>query len=108
LSRFLVARAKPRLARHRTNTVEKLMNVLIVHAHHEPLSFSSALKNRAVEVLSGQGHKVDVSDLYAMRFEPVSGRHNFTTVRDAGYLKQQQEELHATRTAVSRRSWMRR
>lgn len=72
------------------------MNVLIVHAHHEPLSFSSALKNRAVDVLTRQGHEVQISDLYEMRFDPVSGRHNFITVRDPAYLKQQEEELHAS------------
>jgi len=37
-----------------------------------------------------------VSDLYRQGFNPVSGRHNFTTVKDAGYYKQQQEELLAT------------
>jgi NAD(P)H dehydrogenase (quinone) len=31
-----------------------------------------------------------------MKSDRVSGRHNFTTVRDAGYFKQQVEEMHAT------------
>jgi NAD(P)H dehydrogenase (quinone) len=72
------------------------MNVLIVHAHHEPQSFSSALKNVAQETLLRQGHQVAVSDLYAMQFDPVSDRHNFSSVQDPAYLKQQQEELHAS------------
>ena len=36
------------------------MNVLIIYAHHEPSSFTSAMKNVAVEVLGHQGHNVVV------------------------------------------------
>jgi putative NADPH-quinone reductase len=32
------------------------MNVLIVHAHNEPRSFNSALKNLAVDLLREQGN----------------------------------------------------
>jgi NAD(P)H dehydrogenase (quinone) len=72
------------------------MNVLIVHAHPDPQSFSSSLARTAAEILAQHGHTVAVSDLYAAGFNPVSGRSNFTTVKDAGYFKQQQEELYAT------------
>ncbi|WP_210214002.1 MULTISPECIES: NAD(P)H-dependent oxidoreductase [unclassified Mesorhizobium] len=41
------------------------------------------------------GHEVVVSDLYAMGFNPVSDRRNFTTVRDANYYHQQTEEANA-------------
>lgn len=50
------------------------MNVLIVYAHPEPLSFNGAMKNLAGETLSDAGHEVVVSDLYAMSFNPVAGR----------------------------------
>jgi NAD(P)H dehydrogenase (quinone) len=73
------------------------MNVLIVHAHHEPRSFCSAMKDVAAEELAAAGHEVVVSDLYAMGFDPVSDRRNFTTVYDGDYLKQQLEERHATK-----------
>ncbi|CAM3718702.1 NAD(P)H dehydrogenase [quinone] 1 [Pseudomonas reidholzensis] len=53
------------------------MNVLIVHAHHEPQSFNTAMLNLAVEVLEGQGHAVVVSDLYAMNFNPVATADDF-------------------------------
>jgi len=53
------------------------MNVLIVHAHNEPQSFNTAMLNLAVEVLSGQGHEVVVSDLYAMNFNPVASAGDF-------------------------------
>src|SRR5215472_5106071 len=72
------------------------MNALIVHAHPEPRSFSSALARTAAQTLAEDGHRVTVSDLYVAGFYPVSGRNNFTTIKDAGYFKQQQEEIYAT------------
>jgi NAD(P)H dehydrogenase (quinone) len=53
------------------------MKVLIVHAHPEPKSFSSALKFAAVDVFQEGGHEVHVSDLYAMRFNPVASADDF-------------------------------
>jgi len=78
------------------NKSNSTMNVFVVHAHPEPRSFSSALARTASETLSAAGHAVTVSDLYAAGFNPVSGRHNFVTVRNADYFKQQQEELYAS------------
>jgi NAD(P)H dehydrogenase (quinone) len=72
------------------------MNIFIVYWHPEPRSFNGALLRTAVETLAGSGHSVKISDLHAMRFDPVSGRHNFITAKDPGYFKQQTEELHAT------------
>ncbi|MFN8610705.1 MAG: NAD(P)H-dependent oxidoreductase [Vulcanimicrobiota bacterium] len=72
------------------------MNVLIVHAHHEPASFSSALARKASQVLTGLGHQVTFSDLYATGFNPVSDRTNFTSRANPDFLKQQAEETHAT------------
>jgi putative NADPH-quinone reductase len=71
------------------------MNVFLVFAHPEPQSFNGALLRSAVASLEAAGHTVQVSDLYAQVFDPVSDRRNFTTVRDASYYKQQQEELYA-------------
>jgi NAD(P)H dehydrogenase (quinone) len=72
------------------------MNILLVFAHPEPQSFNGAMLRTAVAALEAAGHQVQVSDLYAHSFEPVSDRRNFTTVRNPTYFKQQQEELHAT------------
>jgi NAD(P)H dehydrogenase (quinone) len=72
------------------------MNILIVHAHHEPSSFNGALTREATAALGDAGHQVVVCDLYAMNFDPVSDRRNFTTVRDAARLKQQNEEEYAS------------
>jgi NAD(P)H dehydrogenase (quinone) len=72
------------------------MKVLVVVAHPEPLSFNGAMFRRAIESLIEAGHEVKTSDLYGIKFDPVSGRHNFTTVKDPNYFKQQIEEMHAT------------
>ena len=43
-----------------------MVNVLIVFAHQlKHKSFNAALKDIAVKELTGQGHNVVVSDLYA-------------------------------------------
>src|SRR5437868_6401700 len=55
------------------------MNILVVYAHHEPTSFTGAMKNVALEVLSGQGHSVVVSDLYAQGFSAVAQKWDFVT-----------------------------
>lgn len=72
------------------------MNVFIVHAHHEPQSFNAAMTRSAQQALAGAGHQVVVSDLYAMHFDAVSDRRNFTTTYDPTRLKQQAEEEYAS------------
>ena len=72
------------------------MKTFVVFAHPEPKSFNGAMFRAAVEVLRGGGHEVRTSDLYATRFNPVSDRRNFTTVKDPHFFKQQIEEMHAT------------
>jgi len=67
-----------------------------VVAHPEPRSFNGALFRAAVEALESAGHEVRTSDLYAMGFDPASSRRNFTSVKEAGFLKLQIEEMHAT------------
>ncbi len=71
------------------------MRVFIVHAHPEPKSFNGAMTARAEEALTRAGHEVRISDLYRMEFNPVSGRHNFTTVKDPDFYRQQAEEIYA-------------
>jgi len=76
-----------------------MANILIVHAHHEPKSFSSALARTAGETLTAQGHAVVYSNLNAVGFNPVSDRRNFTTVANPQYLKQQEAEGYATKNS---------
>jgi NAD(P)H dehydrogenase (quinone) len=72
------------------------MEVFIVHCHPEPQSFNAAMTRTAVEFFEAAGDRVTLSDLYQMDFDPVSGRHNYTTTKDPHYFKQQIEELHAS------------
>ena len=54
------------------------MKVLIVYAHMEAKSFNAALLEAAVTTLTACGHNVTVSDLYAMKFNPVISRQDTT------------------------------
>ena len=62
------------------------MNVLIIHAHPEPQSFTAALRDQAVETLQAQGHSVQVSDLYAMHWNPVASAADFSDRDNPDYL----------------------
>ncbi|XID74203.1 NAD(P)H-dependent oxidoreductase [Alkanindiges sp. WGS2144] len=62
------------------------MNVLIVHAHPEPQSFTTAMKDLAVAELGKAGHQVVVSDLYAMNFNPVASSADFGSRKNPDYL----------------------
>ena len=77
------------------------MNVLIVHAHNEPQSFTRALCDQACETLAGQGHAVQVSDLYAMNWNPVASAADFAERADPDYLVYALEQ----REASSARAW---
>jgi NAD(P)H dehydrogenase (quinone) len=73
------------------------MNILIVHAHPEPQSFCSAMKDLAVRTLAGAGHEVQLSDLYAMRFQPVASAEDFAERAQPDYLVYALEQRHATK-----------
>lgn len=62
------------------------MKVLIVFAHNEPHSFNAAMKDLSVDVLRAEGHEVVVSDLYAMRFNPVASADDFGARSNPDYL----------------------
>lgn len=70
-------------------------NILIVHAHPEPKSLTSALKDVAVEYLREQGHEVKVSDLYAMKWKAVADEADFTEPNDPDRLIYVAESKHA-------------
>lgn len=77
-----------------------MTNVLIVHAHPEPASFNGALTRRAVEALETAGHAVTVSNLYAQGFDPVAGRHDFSSVANPDYFHYQAEQAHAAQAGA--------
>ena len=72
------------------------MNVLIVYAHPELASFNGAMKDLAAETLTALGHSVEISDLYAMGWNPVTGAGDFTGERaDPSRLGIAREQTHA-------------
>ncbi|HXY17833.1 MAG TPA: NAD(P)H-dependent oxidoreductase [Candidatus Nitrosopolaris sp.] len=72
------------------------MNVLIVYAHDEPASFTAAMKNLAISVLSSKGHSVVVSDLYGLGFSAVAQKWDFVTTSGKHY-NYMLEQRHAAR-----------
>lgn len=76
------------------------MNILIVYAHHEPGSFTSAMKNIAIQVLEGQGHSVVVSDLYGQGFSAVAQKWDFVTISGA-HFNYMLEQKHAANLEMS-------
>lgn len=62
------------------------MNVLIVHAHPEPQSFTTSMMKRAVADFTADGHEVVVSDLYEMDWNPVASGADFGSRKKAEYL----------------------
>ena len=62
------------------------MKVLIVHAHPEPRSFTAALRDQAAQTFRAQGHEVQVSDLYAMGWNPVASADDFSQRENPDYL----------------------
>ncbi|QBR03930.1 NAD(P)H-dependent oxidoreductase [Paraburkholderia pallida] len=71
------------------------MNILIVHAHPELKSFTSALKSEAVEVLRGLGHQVEISDLYASDFVATASASDFADRTNPEYLVYALEQRNA-------------
>ena len=71
------------------------MNVLIVHAHPEPQSFTTSMMKTAVEEFTRAGHAVEVSDLYAMNWNPVASSADFGSRKNPDYLVYALEQRHA-------------
>lgn len=76
------------------------MNTLIVHAHPEPQSFCAAMKDLAVATLEGAGHAVQVSDLYAMNWNPVASAADFQARSNPDYLVYALEQREAVKAGV--------
>ncbi len=71
------------------------MKVLIILAHPEEKSFNAAMYQHAIKTLEESGHEVKTSDLYRIDYQPVSGKDNFTRLKNKEFFKQQDEEVFA-------------
>lgn len=76
------------------------MKVHVVHAHPEPDSFNARLLDTAVSTLVSDGHEVRVSDLYAMRWNPVASCDDFLERRFPDRLQYDREQKHAVAERV--------
>ncbi|QLG45046.1 NAD(P)H-dependent oxidoreductase [Costertonia aggregata] len=72
------------------------MNVLIVHAHENPDSFSSSLAKLAIDFFEEAGHSVSISDLYQKGFNPIAGKHDFKSITNETYYKYALEQFNAS------------
>lgn len=73
------------------------MNILIIYAHPEPKSFNGAMKDLAVSTLTGQGHSVEVSDLYEQKFNPVVSEADVKVRKDPDFFEFASEAGNAFR-----------
>ena len=71
-----------------------MLRALIVQAHPEAASFCAAQMRGAARTLEAQGHKVEISDLYAQGWNAGSGRGNFMHAQ-GGPFKPQAEQVRA-------------
>jgi len=74
------------------------MKFLCVLAHPEPASFTASLARHGMKALEQAGHSVDLVDLYAIGFDPVSDRRNFVAAANPDRFDQQDEERLASAT----------
>jgi NAD(P)H dehydrogenase (quinone) len=61
------------------------VNIFIVYAHHEPSSFTAAMKNMTLQILENQKHSVVVSDLYGQGFSAIAQKWDFVTTSGNHY-----------------------
>ncbi|MGO6816792.1 NAD(P)H-dependent oxidoreductase [Rhizobium brockwellii] len=77
------------------------MKALIVYAHPEPKSFNGQLKDTVKDQLLQQGAEVEISDLYAMGFDPVEGPKHFAHRKRSDLFDVQMEQRHAYEAGIT-------
>jgi NAD(P)H dehydrogenase (quinone) len=76
------------------------MHVHLVHAHPEPRSFVAAMRDAICDGFAARGDTVTVSDLHAMRFNPVLSAEDFDSRARPDYLNCALEQRHAYGTGT--------
>ncbi|MEU9112829.1 NAD(P)H-dependent oxidoreductase [Streptomyces sp. NPDC048483] len=80
------------------STFDAAPTALIVHAHPEPHSFSTAQMTTAAQALRDAGYRVDVLDLYSDAWAPTLAREEFALVE--GHFKPQAEQMRAVKNGT--------
>lgn len=78
------------------------MNVLIVLAHPERKSFNGGLVDGAVAQLIGEGHTVEVDDLYTEQFDPVerAGHYPHSAVASDYFYPLNEQRAHHEKSSL--------
>lgn len=76
------------------------MKVLYIYAHPEPKSFNGALKDTALATLKEKGYEVKLSDLYAMKFDPILKSSDFPERKKPDVFNPFLEALNASKTGA--------
>lgn len=76
------------------------MNVLIVFAHPESESLNGTLTEVALNTLKGEGHEVQVSDLYAMKWKAVLDEEDFPDRMNPELFNPIMEQLNAMKNGT--------
>lgn len=76
------------------------MKVFYIYAHPEPKSFNAALRDTALAVLQEKGHEVRLSDLYAMKFNPVLTASDFPEPKSPEFFNAFLEAIRASKTGA--------
>lgn len=70
------------------------MKIHLVHAHSEADSFVSAMRDVLIDAFQERGDTVTLSDLYAMKFNPVAGPEDFGSRANPNHLTYALEQRH--------------
>jgi NAD(P)H dehydrogenase (quinone) len=76
------------------------MKILYVYAHPEPKSFNAALRDTALSALQEKGHEVKLSDLYAIKFNPVLSASDFPERKNLDVFNPFLEAIKASKTGA--------
>jgi len=76
------------------------LKVFYIYAHPEPKSFNAALKDTALAALKEKGHEVKLSDLYAMKFNPVLTASDFPERKNPEFFNAFLEAIRASKTGA--------
>lgn len=74
------------------------MHTLIVLAHPEERSFNAQLAQTARESLEGQGHSVEIADLYREEFDPLEHARHYRSRARQSTFSAMTEQRHASDT----------
>ena len=77
------------------------MRVLTVYAHPNPTSFCHAVLDRFTQGLADAGHTSEVVDLYAIKFNPVFGRDDYSFFAHESVPPELYDETELRKTMVT-------